>query len=108
VPSPLLYGDWLYFYANNNAQLSIFDAREGKPQVDAERLDGLFGIYASPVGAADRVYLTSRDGGTWVIRNGPKLEVLAKNKLDDGFDASPAISGRTLFLRGHQNLYALE
>lgn len=107
VPSPLLYGDWLYFYANNNAQLSIFDAKEGKQQLDAERLDGLYGIYASPVGAADRVYLVGRDGGTWVIKNGPKLEVLAKNKLDDGFDASPAVVGNELFLRGRQNLYAL-
>lgn len=107
VPSPLLYGNWLYFYANNNAQLSILDARDGQPQVDAERLEGMFGVYASPVGAADRVYLVGRDGNAWVIKNGPKVEVLAKNKLDDGFDASPAVAGREIFLRGRQSLYAL-
>lgn len=107
VPSPLLYGDWLYFYANNNAQLTILDAKDGRELLDAERLEGLFGVYASPVGASGRVYLVSRDGGTWVIKNGPGLEVLAKNKLNDGFDASPAIVGSELLLRGRENLYSL-
>ncbi|HRI11941.1 MAG TPA: PQQ-like beta-propeller repeat protein [Verrucomicrobiota bacterium] len=107
VPSPLLYGDELYFFSNNNAQISIFNAREGKQLVDAERLDGLFGIYASPTAAAGRVYVTGRNGAVWVLKNGPTLEILAKNKLDDGFDATPALAGRELFLRGKKNLYAL-
>lgn len=107
VPSPLLYGDLLYFYANNNAQLSIVNAKEGKPLLEAERLDGIFGFYASPTGAADRVYLTGRNGVVWVIKNTSTLEVLAKNKLDDGFDATPALVGKELYLRGRQNLYAL-
>lgn len=64
-------------------------------------------MYASPVGAAGRVYLVGRDGGTWVIRHGPALEVLAKNKLEDGFDATPALAGNQIFLRGRQNLYCL-
>jgi len=107
VPSPLLYGDLLYFYSNNNAQLTIFNVKEGKQQLDAERLEGIYGVYASPTGAADRVYLTGRNGVVWVIKNAPALEVIAKNKLDDGFDASPALVGNQLFLRGHKNLYAL-
>ncbi|MBX3733068.1 MAG: PQQ-like beta-propeller repeat protein [Verrucomicrobiae bacterium] len=107
VPSPLLYGDQLYFFANNNAQLSIFDAREGRALVEAERLDGIFGIYASPTGAADRVYVTGRNGVVWVLKNGTELEVLARNSLDDGFDATPALVGREIYLRGKQNLYAL-
>jgi len=35
------------------------------------------------------------------------LEILAKNHLDDGFDASPAIVGRQIFLRGRQSLYCI-
>jgi hypothetical protein len=65
-------------------------------------------LYASPVGAADRVYLTSREGVTLVIRNQPTLDVLAINKLSEGIDASPAIVGRTLFLRGQRHLYKIE
>lgn len=107
VPSPLLYGNHLFFFSSNNAMLSIFDAVTGKPGLDAERLNGLTGVYASPVGAADRVYLVGRDGGALVIKNALTLEVLATNKLDDGFDASPAAVGRELFLRGRENLYCL-
>jgi len=107
VPSPLLYGDLLYFFGGNNAMLSVWDAKEGKPRVDAERVDGIQGVYASAAGAAGRVYLVGRDGGTVVIKNAPQLEVLAKNKLDDGFDASPVPVGNELFLRGRQNLYCL-
>lgn len=108
VPSPLLAGDLLYFFAGNNAMLSVFDAREGKPLLESERVEGLNGIYASPVAADGRVYLVGRDGGTVVAKQGPKLEVLATNRLDDGFDASPAPVGSELFLRGRQNLYCLE
>jgi hypothetical protein len=42
-----------------------------------------------------------------VFRQGPKFEVLAENVLDDGFDASPAIVDRELFLRGTRFLYSI-
>jgi hypothetical protein len=42
-----------------------------------------------------------------VLKAGPTLEVLAVNRLDDGFEASPAVVGRELFLRGRRHLYAL-
>ena len=35
------------------------------------------------------------------------LEVLAENKLDEEFDASPAIVGQEMFLRGKKYLYCL-
>ncbi|MCW5558075.1 MAG: PQQ-binding-like beta-propeller repeat protein [Verrucomicrobiae bacterium] len=107
VPSPMIYGNHLYFLAGNNAMLSIFDAETGKPGVEAERLNGLMGVYASPVGAAGRVYLLGRDGGALVLKDALALEVLATNKLDDGFDASPAVAGADLFLRGRENLYCI-
>jgi hypothetical protein len=107
VPSPLAYGDELYFFGGNNAQLSIFDVRSGERHVEAERLTGMMGVYASPVGAAGRVYLTGRDGGSLVLKAGKKVEVLATNKLEDRFDASPALAGKELFLRGHRHLYCI-
>ena len=107
VPSPLLSGGRLYFFSGNNAQLSAVNTDTGKADIDNVRLDGVYGVYASPIGAAGRVYLTGRDGGMLVIKDGPALEVLARNKLDDGFDASPAAVGRELFLRGRESLYCL-
>ena len=108
VPSPLLVGGRLYFYSGNNGTLSIFDAATGKPFVEAERIgDLLGGVYASPVSADGRIYLVGRDGKTVVIKQADKIEILATNKLDDRIDASPAIVGKNLFLRGHQSLYCI-
>jgi hypothetical protein len=67
----------------------------------------LFGIYASPVAAADRVYVMGRDGTAVVLKAGPKLEVLSTNKLDDKVDASLALVDGEVFVRGHQTLYCI-
>ncbi len=105
--SPLLYDGTLYFVKGNRAVLSSFDARTGQEHYSGQRLEGLGTIYSSPVGAAGRVYVTDRDGNTVVVRHGPKLEVLATNSLDDGFDASMAVVGDEIFLRGQKNLYCI-
>lgn len=107
VPSPLLYGERLYLFSGNTGMLSSFDAKTGTVKIDAERIPGLPGVYASPVGAADRVYLVGREGQTIVIRHADTVDVIASNKLEDRFDASAAVTGNALFLRGHQYLYCL-
>jgi outer membrane protein assembly factor BamB len=107
VPSPLLYDGVLYFLKTNTAVLSAFNARSGEPHYALQRLEGLDEVFSSPVGAAGRVYITDRHGTTLVIRQGPKYEVLATNTLDDGFDASPALVGGEMFMRGYKYLYAI-
>jgi outer membrane protein assembly factor BamB len=108
VPSPLLYDGFLYLLKSNSPILSVFDAKTGKPHYQLQRLDGLGSeIFSSPVGAAGRVYITGRDGHTLVIRNGGSFEILAKNVLDDGFDASPALVDNEMYVRGYRYLYSL-
>lgn len=108
VPSPLLYGDLLFFNKLNNGILVCLDAKTGKQVLESTRLQGIANIYASPVGAADRVYIVGRDGTTLVLKRSTNVEVLATNRLDDLIDASPAIAGDQLFLRGQQHLYCLQ
>jgi outer membrane protein assembly factor BamB len=108
VPSPLLVNGRLYFTQANNALLTVLDAKDGKPLLDRVRLPGQKSLYASPVAAAGRVYLVDRDGTTLVLKQSDKLEVLATNRLEDEIDASPAIAGKQLFLRGEKYLYCLE
>lgn len=107
VPSPLLLGGRLYFTLANVPLLTILDTRSGKPILDRERLPGQTNFYASPVAAAGRIYLTDRDGTTLVLKQGDTLEVLAANPLEDRIDASPALVGRQLFLRGEKWLYCV-
>ena len=107
VPSPLLYDGILYVLKSNNGILSTFDARTGDPHYLTQRLDAVPNVFASPVGAAGRVYIPGREGDTLVLKNGPTFEVLAINSLDDGFDASPALVDGEIYLRGYRYLYCI-
>jgi len=107
VPSPLLFGGNLYILKSNSAILSSFDALSGALHYGPLRLDGMGEVFASPVGAAGRVYIVDRDGNALVIQDGPEFNVLARNSLDDGFDASPAIVDQEIYLRGHRFLYRI-
>jgi outer membrane protein assembly factor BamB len=113
VPSPLLFKGKLYFCASNDATLSCYDAVSGEPIAVMKRIEGLGGVYASPVAAGEqgRVYLVGRNGTTAVIKHAAEpveeFEVLSTNVLDDPIDASPAIVGGEIFLRGHEHLYCI-
>ena len=107
VPSPLLYGDSLYFLTHYQGILSRVDAVTGEDKPGAIRLGNIGNIYASPVAGGGRVYVTDLDGKTIVVSHDDAPKVLALNTLDDEFAASAAIVGRELFLRGKRFLYCL-
>jgi len=106
-PSALLYQDRLYFNKGNGGILSVLDASTGEPIIKATRMPGIRGVYASPVAVEGKIYFTSRDGTTLVIDDGPKLNVLATNKLDEPTSASPALVGKDLFLRSEKHLFRI-
>jgi outer membrane protein assembly factor BamB len=108
VPSPILYDGMLYFTQSNQAILSCVDSKTGNTIMERTRLPGISNIYASPVGANGHIYFSGRDGTTLVVKQEGKLNVLATNKLDDRIDASPALAGNQLFLRGNKFLYCIE
>jgi len=107
VPSALLYQDKLYFFKDNRQILTCLNAQTGEPFYEAQRLEDLKGVYASPVAANGRVYLVGRNGVSAVLEAGPALEILATNRLNESFTASPAIVGDEIFLRGQEYLYCI-
>jgi outer membrane protein assembly factor BamB len=107
TPSPLLSNGRIWYLSGNNGVLSVRDTKSGKLLVEGERLDGVSGVYASPVSAGGRVYIAGRNGTVSVLKDSAKLEVLATNELDEKFDCSPAIVGNQIFLRGKENLYCI-
>jgi outer membrane protein assembly factor BamB len=104
VTSPLLYKGLVYLCKENGTVLCL-DALTGK-QLYQERFHGQT-YRGSPVATNDRVIFSARDGTFTVLKAGRNYEVLAKNKLDDQFTASPVIINERLYLRGHGNLYAI-
>jgi outer membrane protein assembly factor BamB len=107
VPSPLLYDTVLYFLKGNTGVLSAFDAKSGKPHYQVQRIEGVPNVFASPVGADGKVFVLGQDGSAAVLKHGPTYEVIATNKLDDKFDASPALAGGEIYLRGYRYLYCV-
>jgi outer membrane protein assembly factor BamB len=106
VPSPLLYQGRLYFTQSNENRLTCADAATGRIHFQ-ERVEQLRQLYASPVAAAGHLYLVDREGGCVVLEAGETLKIVSSNSLDDNFDASPAIAGDEIFLRGSKHLYCI-
>ena len=103
VPSPIAAGDY-FLVVSDGGIASCFEAKTGD-RLWMERLGTHFS--ASLVSAGGLVYFLSDDGTMTVVRPGPKLEIIAENKLGEYCYASPAISQGQLFLRGEKNLYAV-
>ena len=106
VPSPLLVGDGLYFLKSNSGILTQLDVTSGTARF-SERLEAVPNVYASPVAADGRIYVVGREGSAVVLAAGAQLKVLATNRLDDAFDASPAVVDGELYLRGARHLYRI-
>jgi outer membrane protein assembly factor BamB len=107
VPSSLLYDDHLYFTKSNNGVISCYQAETGEQIFKAQRIPGIDMIYASPVAADERIYIAGRNGATVVAKHGDEFEVLATNQLDEPIDATPALVGSEIFIRGEKSLYCI-
>ena len=107
VPSPLVYGDSLYYLTHYQGVMTRVDAKSGEDRPGAFRLRGIGDVYASPVAAASRLYITDRAGATLVISHEDAPRDLSLNQLDDTFSATATVVGRELFLRGEKSLYCI-
>ncbi len=103
-PSLLLVDDLLYLF-NDGGIATCVEAKTGTV-VWSERLGG--NCSASPIFADGRIYMGNEEGKLAVLAPGRQFKVLAENKFDDGFMASPAVSGKALYLRSRTNLYRVE
>jgi outer membrane protein assembly factor BamB len=102
--SPIVVDGLLYMAAAESI-ISCLEAASGQV-VWSERIPGNY--QASPIYADGRIYFFNQEGVTTVLKPGRTCEVLATNKLDAGFMASPAVAGKALFLRTKTHLYRIE
>ncbi len=107
VPSPVLSDGRLYFHAGRDGILSCVDAKSGEPHYIRQRVTGLRQVYSSPVAANGHIFLTGRDGTTVVIKDSPKFEIVATNKLDEAVDASLVMIGDATYIRAEKHLYCI-
>src|SRR5262245_43721212 len=89
-PSQVLVGD-LIFNVHDKGVASSLDAKTGE-ELWSKRLTGEFS--ASPLYADGKIYYCGEDGVTTVVKADRQYTELAKNQLDDGFMATPAVRGK--------------
>ncbi len=106
VPSPILYGEYVYLMTDRGL-MTCLDAKTGKVEYEGARVPKPTLFLASPVAFEGMLFLTSEEGDTYVIKAGPKHEVLRTNSLGEGVYASPAIADGNVFIRSEKNLYAI-
>jgi outer membrane protein assembly factor BamB len=106
MPTPLAYGDHLYVLSNQG----LFDCYELKTgaEIYRQRIPHQgSGFSASPVAADGRIFLASEDGDVFVIRAGPRFELVATNAAGASVMATPAIANETLYIRTERQLIAV-
>lgn len=107
VPSPILYGDHVYLMSDAGI-MTCLNAKTGEVVYEGGRVPVATKFYgASPVAFDGKILLTGDDGDTFVIKAGPKHEVLGTNSLGEPTRTSIAIAGGKLFLRGEKHLYCI-
>jgi outer membrane protein assembly factor BamB len=104
MQTPLIYEGLLY-NLQVNGQLTCYDALTGEVKYK-ENLKEAFS--ASGIAADGKVYFSSEDGNIYVIKAGPKFDLLAKNAMKDICMASPAISENVIFFRTQHFVIAVE
>ena len=107
VPSSILYGEYLYLLSDRGI-ITCVEAKTGKLIYEGGRIPIPATFTASPVAFDGKILLTSEDGDTFVIKAGPKHEVIATNSIGEPVYASPAISDGMIFIRGERNLYCID
>ena len=105
MPTPVVYGDLLYTCSNQGV-LTAYNAKTGE-RIYQERLGGKGGAFtASPVASDGKLYLSSEDGDVFVVKTGPKYELLSTNPVGEVMMATPAISDGLVIVRGLKHVYA--
>lgn len=106
VVSPILY-EGLVYLVNDRGVITAMDARTGDIRYEGGRVPVPASFMGSPVAADGRILMTSEDGDTFVIRAGPKHEVLATNSVGEPVYTTPAISNGRIYIRGEKHLFAI-
>ena len=106
VPSPILYGDYIYLMTDRGL-LTCLDAKSGKMEYEGARVPKPTTFMASPVAYEGKILLTSEEGETFILKAGPKHEVLRSNSVGEPVYASPAIANGNIFIRGERHLFAI-
>jgi outer membrane protein assembly factor BamB len=103
--SSMVFVDDSLYMVDDDGVAACLDGETGKV-IWKKRLGSNFS--SSLLYADGRIYFFDQEGKATIINASRKYEVLAENQLDEGFMASPAVSGDSLFVRTRTHLYRID
>jgi outer membrane protein assembly factor BamB len=106
MPTMIVVGDMLYACANQGI-FSAYNVKTGDRIYQQRLWDKGSAHSASPVAAGGNLYLAAEDGEVFVVKSGPKFELLGVNHMGEVLMATPAVADGTLFIRGQHHLFAI-
>ena len=104
VPTPLAFGNHLYFWADNGV-VTCLESATGK-DVWMQRVGGKY--WASPICIDGKIYNITDKGEVVVLASGSKYQLLGRTQLGEPVHSTPAVSRGRMFLRTFKHLYCLE
>jgi outer membrane protein assembly factor BamB len=108
VPSPIVYGEYLYMVNDMASVVTCLEALTGRTvwqgRLGAAQREG---FSVSPVAIDGKIFFTNDDGDTFVLRAGPKFELLHVNRMGEGILASPALVDGRWYIRTDRSLVAV-
>lgn len=108
VTSPIYHEGYLY-WASDRGIANCLNAATGE-SVYKERMKTKERVYASIILAGNRLYLTTRENGIFVVNAQPEYTEVAHNTIasdDSLWNATPAVSGDRLLMRTNRFLYCV-
>ena len=104
VPTPVLYRSKV-FMVTNGGIVTCVEPASGM-LIYRGRLGAGSPYYASPVASGGHIYFSSSEGVITVVRDGPKLEVVARSDLGEDIYATPALATGRIYVRTTGHLYS--
>ena len=106
VVSNILYGDYVYLLTDAGV-VTCLDAATGMVQHEGSRPPVPSRFMGSPVAFGGLIAMTSEEGATFMLKAGPKPEIVRTNSIDEPVYSSPAIANGRIYIRGENHLFAI-
>jgi len=106
VVSNIFYGEYVYLLTDAGV-VTCLDAATGVVQHEGSRPPVPARFMGSPVAFGGLIAMTSEEGETFMLKAGPKPEIVGTNSIDEAVYSSPAIANGRIYIRGEKHLFAI-
>lgn len=106
VLSNILYDGYVYL-STDNGIVTCLEAETGRIVYEGGRPPKPTNFMGSAVAYNGFIAMTSEDGDTFLIKAGPKHQIVRTNTIDEPVYSSLALANGRIYIRGEKHLFAI-